>query len=150
MPTKRRLVVYSQNQPFFVLGNNLTASAVRVYGPGLPIMNTLPLRPLLRRFSIFSCAVIAIAFCASARAEETPKFSAPEVNDFAKKYVALVDEAVKEQGASDADKLQATMAKIGTLMAEQGPLIDPKITAEERPKFEAFIESTSKKLSPAQ
>jgi hypothetical protein len=113
-------------------------------------MITSSLLKILRGAALGVCFTLVLtALAPSVRAEDIPKFSAPEVNAFVRQFVDLTDAFAKAAADKDEAKAKDIMTKVTTLMATEGPALDPKITAEERPTFEKFIQTRSEKLMSA-
>jgi hypothetical protein len=113
-------------------------------------MITSSLLRVLRGAALGVCFALALtAFAPSVRAEDIPKFSAPEVNAFVRQFVDLTDSYAKAAADEDEAKAKDIMTKVTTLLSTEGPAIDPKITAEERPTFEKFIQTRSEKMMSA-
>ena len=113
-------------------------------------MITSSLVRILRGAALGVCfALVLSALVPSVRAEDIPKFSAPEVNAFVRQFVDLTDAFAKAAADKDEAKAKDIVTKVTTLMSTEGPAIDPKLTAEERPVFEKFIQTRSDKMISA-
>lgn len=90
------------------------------------------------------------ALSPSLRAEEIPKFSSPEINAFVTKYVGLIDAYVKAVANKEDARIPELTKQVLDLLSNEGPAIDAKLTAEERPRFEKFMDSYSDRWKNAQ
>lgn len=99
-------------------------------------MTTSSFLKLFRGAAFCVCfALILAAFTPCTRAEDPPKFSAPEVNDFLKKYSDFVDSFVKASAAKDEAKMKEINASMESWANTAVPAIESKITPEEKPAF---------------
>ncbi len=82
------------------------------YDPPLPSMTTQNLLRTVRRAVVCLCLALSLAtFALPVRADDPPKFAAPEVNDFVKNFSELVDAYVKAVKAKDDTKMKELDAK---------------------------------------
>ena len=122
-----------------------------------------PLARSLRRHFAPLCLVFAfLAFASVTRADDTPTFSAPEVNDFVRDYSAFVDQGVaimkqymEDAKANDTAKMQLDMTKVQQFQAQTGNLqakgaaLQGKLKPDETQKFTDYIQKEIKKLTDA-
>ncbi|MEY2539282.1 MAG: hypothetical protein QOG67_3022 [Verrucomicrobiota bacterium] len=103
-----------------------------------------------RRAAFLVCLALALAPLApSARADDLPKFSAPEVNDFVKKYSDFVDQFVKASAAKDEAKMKELSASMDSWASTTGPAIETKIKPEEKEAFDKWMGALFEKLLAA-
>ncbi|MDP9003918.1 MAG: hypothetical protein M3N12_03915 [Verrucomicrobiota bacterium] len=98
------------------------------------------------------CVCLTFVFATltpSLRADDLPKFAAPEVNDFVKKYTDFVDSFVKAAGAKDDAKMKEISTSMDTWANTAGPAMEGKITAEEKPAFDKWMGSMFEKMMAA-
>lgn len=107
------------------------------------------LKTVLRGLALSVCLIFILA-APSLRAEEIPKFSSPEINAFVTKYVGLIDAYVKAVADKEEAKVPGLTKQVLDLLSNEGPAIDAKLTAEERPRFEKFMDSYSDKWKNAE
>jgi hypothetical protein len=105
---------------------------------------------ILRNAALCVCfTFILAALTPSLRADDLPKFAAPEVNDFVKKYTEFVDSFVKAAGAKDEAKMKEISTNMDTWANTAGPAMEGKITAEEKPAFDKWMGSMFEKMMAA-
>ena len=101
-----------------------------------------------RAFVCLGLALSLATFALPVRADEPPKFSAPEVNDFVKKFGDLVDAYVKAVKAKDDGKMKELDAK-GKELDGLGNTVESKIKPEEMEAFGKYMTAQSQKLMDA-
>ena len=112
-------------------------------------MTTHPRLISLRRALL--CLGLALSLTTSAlpvRAEDPPKFSAPEVNDFVKQFGDLVDAYVKAVKAKDEGKMKELDAR-GKEFEGMGNTVESKVKPEEMEAFGKYMTAQSQKLMDA-
>ncbi len=103
----------------------------------------------IRRAALCLCLALSLAtFALPVRADDPPKFSAPEVNDFVKKFSDLVDAYVKAVKAKDEGKMKELDAK-GKELDGLGNSVESKIKPEEMEAFGKYMTAQSQKLMEA-
>ena len=114
-----------------------------------PAMTTRNYVPLLRRALLCLCLALSLGtFALPVRADDPPKFSAPEVNDFVKKFGDLVDAYVKAVKAKDESKMKELDTKSKELDTLSNT-IETKIKPEEQEAFGKYMTAQSQKLMDA-
>ncbi|MEY2563269.1 MAG: hypothetical protein QOH88_1462 [Verrucomicrobiota bacterium] len=92
---------------------------------------------------------ILAALAPSLRADDLPKFAAPEVNDFVKKYTEFVDSFVKAANAKDEAKMKEVSTAMDTWANTAGPAMESKITPEEKPAWDKWMGGMFEKMMAA-
>lgn len=112
-------------------------------------MTTQNLLRTVRRAVVCLCLALSLAtFALPVRADDPPKFAAPEVNDFVKNFSELVDAYVKAVKAKDDTKMKELDAK-GKELDGLGNTIESKIKPEEMDAFGKYMTAESQKLMDA-
>ena len=112
-------------------------------------MTTQTVLKTFRRAALCLCLTLSLAiFALPVRADDPPKFSAPEVNDFVKKFNDLVDAYVKAVKAKDEGKMKELDAKSKELDTLSNT-IESKIKPEEMESFGKYMTTQSQKLMEA-
>ena len=96
----------------------------------------------------FELRVFLVAVAIPARADDPPKFSAPEVNDFIKKFNDLVDAYVKAVKAKDEGQMKELDAKSKELDTLSST-VEAKIKPEEMEAFGKYMTTQTQKLMDA-
>ncbi len=111
---------------------------------------TIPFLPKLSRRAVLClCLVLSLAtFTLPVRADDPPKFSAPEVNDFVKKFGEFVDAYAKAVKAKDEAKMKELDAK-GKELDTLWNCVETKMKPEEAESFGKYMTAQSKKLLDA-
>ncbi len=117
---------------------------------------------LRRHFAPLCLTFAFLAFASVTRADDTPTFSAPEVNAFVQDYSAFVDQGVAimkqymaDAKANDTAKMQEDMTKVQQFQAQTGNLqakgaaLQGKLKPDETQKFTDYIQKEIKKLTDA-
>ncbi len=105
---------------------------------------------ILRAAALCLCfTFILAALTPSLWADDLPKFAAPEVNDFVKKYTEFVDSFVKAAGDKDEAKMKEISTAMDTWANTAGPAMEAKVTPEEKPAFDKWMGSMFEKMMAA-
>ena len=112
-------------------------------------MTTRSLSAYLRRALLCLCLGLSLAVVTlPARADDPPKFSAPEVNDFVKKFSGLMDEYIKAMKAKDEAKMKELDAK-GKDLETASATVESKLKPEEAEAFAKFMAAQAQRMMDA-
>ena len=122
-----------------------------VFPAGVAYFMIMPslLKPIRRAVLCLCLALSFVTFALPTRADDPPKFSAPEVNDFVKKFGDLVDAYVKAVKAKDEGKKAELDAK-GKELDGLSNTVESRIKPEEMEAFGKYMTAQSQKLMDAE
>jgi hypothetical protein len=103
----------------------------------------------MNKASIFVIALAAIAFASVSRADDPPKFSAPEVNEFVKTQTALMDDYIAAVKEGDDAKKEAAVKKMGENSDKNMFTVYEKLTAAEKPVYDKWQKDETERMSKA-
>jgi hypothetical protein len=90
-----------------------------------------------------------ISLATVARADEPPKFAAPEVNDYVKRQTAWMDEYIAAVKAGDEDKRHELNKKMTDDMDKNAPAMREKLTDAEQPVFTKWRNEETERMQKA-
>ena len=106
------------------------------------------LKPARRAIPCLCLALALGTFARPLRADDPPKFSAPEVNDFVKKFGDLVDAYVKAAKAKEEGKMKELDAR-GKEFEGMDNAVESKVKPEEMEAFGKYMAAQTQKLMDA-
>ena len=93
--------------------------------------------------------VSLVSFASVSRADDPPKFSAPEVNEFVKTQTALMDDYIAAVKAGDDAKKEAAVKKMGENSDKNMFTVYEKLTAAEKPIYDKWQKDETERMSKA-
>ena len=112
-------------------------------------MTTRSLTACFHRALLCLCLGISLAvYTLPARADDPPKFSAPEVNDFVKKFSGLMDDYIKAMKSKDEAKMKELDAKSKDLETASAT-VESKLKPEEADAFAKFMAAQAQRMMDA-
>jgi len=103
----------------------------------------------MNKVAILIIALAAISLPCSGFADEPPKFSAPEVNDYVKRQTAWMDEYIVAVKAGDDDKKQEINKKMTEDADKNMFTIYEKLTAAEKPIYDKWVKNETERMGKA-
>jgi hypothetical protein len=98
--------------------------------------------------SAFLLAAFLNLFVATARAD-TPTFKAPEVNEYVKKQMALLDDYIAALKAGDDEKKEAASKAMNEHADKNMFAVYEKLTDAEKPVYDKWVKDESGRMAEA-
>ena len=98
--------------------------------------------------SAFVLAAFFSLFAATARAE-TPTFKAPEVNEYVKKQMALLDDYIAALKAGEDDKKEAASKAMSEHADKNMFAVYEKLTDAEKPVYDKWVKDEAGRMAEA-
>ena len=113
-------------------------------------MKNQPLLLSNRRLAVVLLIVVSfVSFVSVSRADDPPKFSAPEVNEFVKTQTALMDDYIAAVKEGDDAKKEAAVKKMGENSDKNMFAVYEKLTAAEKPVYDKWQKDETERMSKA-